>query len=419
MLNRRTFGALLAGAAATPIAPKFAWSQQVTGKPVYYSGVGPDLTLYEVDGGDAALQKRATVTLPANVQYAWPHPSKRYLYVVSSSGGPSSSDPRGSKHVANAFRIGASGELTPHGEPQTLHTRPIHTSVDGSGEFLLIAYNDPSSVTVHRIKGDGTIGEPVSQPEKLDTGIYAHQIRTTPGNRSAILVTRGNNATSSKPEDPGSIKVFGFKNGVLSNIAAVQPGNGLGFGPRHLDFHPTQPWVFVSIERQNQLFVYKLEADGSLAREPMFIKNTLADPKSVKLGQGAGPIHLHPNGRFVYVTNRNQNEAEIEGKKVYAGGENNVAVFDINPQTGEPTQIQTIEGFGIHLRNFGIDPAARVLVASSIRPMPVREGGEIKTLTAGLMTYRMSGDGRLAFARKYDIDTARGQQFWSGMIDLG
>jgi 6-phosphogluconolactonase len=419
MINRRTFGALLAGAAATPIAPKFAWSQQVTGKPVYYSGVGPDLTLYEVDAADAALQKRATVTLPANVQYAWPHPSKRYLYVVSSSGGPSSSDPHGSKHVANAFRMAPSGELTPHGEPLTLHTRPIHTSVDGTGEFLLIAYNNPSSLTVHRIKGDGTIGEQVNQPEKLDTGIYAHQIRNTPGNRSVILVTRGNNAAGGKPEDPGSIKVFGFKNGVLSNIAAVQPGNGLGFGPRHLDFHPTQPWVFVSIERQNQLFVYKLEADGSLAREPMFIKNTLADPKSVKLGQGAGPIHLHPNGRFVYVTNRNQNEAEIEGKKVYAGGENNVAVFDINPQTGEPTQIQTIEGFGIHLRNFGIDPAARVLVASSIRPMPVREGGEIKTLTAGLMTYRMSGDGRLAFARKYDIDTARGQQFWSGMIDLG
>jgi 6-phosphogluconolactonase len=423
MINRRTFGALLAGAAATPIAPKYAWSQQVTGKPVYYSGVGPELTLYEIDVADAALQKRSTITLPANVQYAWPHPSKRYFYVVSSSGGPSSTVAGGNKHVANAFRVDpATGELTPHGEPLALPSRPIHTSVDASGEFLLIAYNDPSSVTVHRIKGDGTIGDLVSQPDKLDTGIYAHQIRTTPDNRTAILVTRGNNAARGKPEDPGALKVFGFKNGVLSNIASVAPGSGasrgLGFGPRHLDFDPPQPWVFVSIERQNQLYVSKLSADGALASEPLFIKSTLADSKNVKPAQGAGPIHVHPNGRFVYLTNRNQGEVELEGKKVFNGGENNVAVFAIDPQSGEPTLIQNIEGHGIHLRNFGIDPSGRLLVASSIRPLPVREGNEVKTLTAGLMVYRVGTDGKLAFVRKYDVDTAKGQQFWSGLVTL-
>src|SRR5215467_7984427 len=183
MINRRTFTALLAGTVA---APKRAWSQQVTAKTVFYASTGPELTLFDVDVADAALQKRLTITLPANVQYAWPHPSKRYLYVVSSSGGPSSTVPGGNKHVANAFRVDPStGDLTLHGEPLALHSRPIHTSVDASGEFLLIAYNDPSSVTVHRIKGDGIIGEAVSQPEKLDTGIYAHQIRTTPDNRTA------------------------------------------------------------------------------------------------------------------------------------------------------------------------------------------------------------------------------------------
>ena len=62
MINRRTFGALLAGAVA---APKSAWSQPVTAKSVYYASVGPELSLYDVDIADATLQKRATVTLPA------------------------------------------------------------------------------------------------------------------------------------------------------------------------------------------------------------------------------------------------------------------------------------------------------------------------------------------------------------------
>src|SRR5262245_41527273 len=151
MINRRTFGALLAGAVA---APRSAWSQSVTAKSVYYTGVGPELSLYDIDVADAALQKRATVTLPANVQYAWPHPSKRYLYVVSSSGGPGAA---GDKHVANAFRIDpASGALAPHGEPQMLPSRPIHNSVDRSGEYHLTDYTAPRRITVPSLSGSST-----------------------------------------------------------------------------------------------------------------------------------------------------------------------------------------------------------------------------------------------------------------------
>jgi hypothetical protein len=39
-------------------------------------------------------------------------------------------------------------------------------------------------------------------------------------------------------------------------------------------------------------------------------------------------------------------------------------------------------------------------------------------LTAGLTIYRVEGDGKLAFARKYDVDTGKSQQFWSGMVTL-
>ena len=114
------------------------------GRTVFYSAVGPELTLYNMNVDDATLTKRNTVTLPGNVQYAWPHPSRQYFYVVSSGGGPGvASD----KNFANAFRIDpASGILSPHGEPVVLPSRPIHTSVDMAGEFLLTAYNEPSSL---------------------------------------------------------------------------------------------------------------------------------------------------------------------------------------------------------------------------------------------------------------------------------
>jgi hypothetical protein len=85
MFNRRTFTALLAGTFA--VARK-ARAQTVTGKTVFYSAIGPELTLYDIDVVGAALTKRNAMMLPANVQYAWPHPSRWYFYVVSSNGQP-------------------------------------------------------------------------------------------------------------------------------------------------------------------------------------------------------------------------------------------------------------------------------------------------------------------------------------------
>jgi len=386
-------------------------------KTVLYASIGPELALYDVDVAAATLDKRDAVTLPANIQYAWPHPSTRYFYVVSSNGGPGTIP--GDTHLASAFRVDpGSGTLTPHGAPQALPSRPIHCCVDATGGYLLTAFNFPSAVTVHRINPDGTLGDLVKQPAPLDVGIFAHQIRTTPSNQSAILVTRGNNAEASKPEDPGALKVFGFNSGVLMNQASIAPGNGLGFGPRHLDFHPRQPWVFVSIERQNQLHVYKLQPDNFLAPDPQFIKTTLAAPGNVRQGQAAGAIHVHPTGQFVYVTNRNSGVVDFEGKKVSNGGENNVAVFAIDQATGEPTLLQNSEAHTIHLRTFSIDASGRLLVAASIQPMAVRDGNMVTTLPAALSVCRIGSDGTLTFVRKYDVDTGKFMQFWSGMVTL-
>ena len=384
-------------------------------KTMYYASVGPLLKIFEVDVEGAQLRERCAVTLPANIQYAWPHPSRRYLYVVSSNGGPGVP---GDKHFANAFAIDpATGDLRSHGEPAALPSRPIHASLDRSGGYLLTAYNDPSGLTVHRVGGDGAIGAPVAQQPDLDTGIYAHQILATPSNRCVVLVTRGNDSTASKPEDPGAIKTFAFNNGKLSNLASIAPSKGFGFGPRHLDFHPAKPWVFVSIERQNKLYVYELSEPTGLSREPIFIKETLSNPKT-PASQGAGAIHVHANGKFVYLTNRTF-PAREGGREVSQGGEyngeDNLVVYALDQSSGEPKPIQHIDGRGVQLRTFGIDASGCLLVAASIMPMLRSDG---MSVPAGMTVFRIASEGTLVFARKYDVEVGNSQQFWSGMIAL-
>src|SRR3954467_5581770 len=204
MFNRRTFLSLAAGGIT---APRLASAQQASRKVALYANVGADLTHYDVDVASAELIKREPVTLPAGVQYAWPHASIRYLYFASSSSA-SGYGRAGTEHHVTAFSINpATGALSPHGAAIRLPTRPIHISTDIPSENILVAFNNPSAVRIYRIKQDFTPGEEVTQPGPIDAGIFAHQVRTTPDNKLAVLVTRGNEATPQKPEDPGALKV--------------------------------------------------------------------------------------------------------------------------------------------------------------------------------------------------------------------
>jgi 6-phosphogluconolactonase (cycloisomerase 2 family) len=376
MIDRRSFGALVAGVVATP---RSAWSQMTPGKAVFYASVGPALTLYQIDVDGAGLTRQGTIVLPGNVQYVWRQPSAPSLYAATSNGGSSSLGIKGDSHFLSALRIDpGSGALTAHGSPAALAARPIHLSLDRTGSYALVAYNNPSGVTVHRIAADGTVGEEVKQVTRPDGGIFAHQIRVIPANDAAILVTRGNDAAGGKPEDPGALELFSFKDGQLANRGSVAPDRGYGFGPRHLDFHPSLPLVYVSRERENKLNVYRLQQDSVLDPQAIFIKDTLAEPGHIRSRQAAGTVHVHPNGRYVYVGNRASDTVDFNGKQVFPGGENSIAVFAIDPSSGEPTLIQNADVHGIHPRTFALDPSGKMLVAATIQAALVRDGDGVR-----------------------------------------
>ncbi|HEX3875814.1 MAG TPA: beta-propeller fold lactonase family protein [Bryobacteraceae bacterium] len=404
------------GLAVLAASPKISWPQSAGTKTVLYAATGAQLSLYQIGDQEFTLAKDSTVTLPAPVQYAWPHPSKKFLYAAYSNRSGSN---RGDINGVGAFGVDRkSGRLQPVGRPAEWNNRPIHVTVDAAGDYLLAAFNDPSAVTVHRIDRDGSIGSPVAQTAVIDAGIYAHQIRVAPSNRTALLVTRGNNATRIRPEDPGAIKVFEFSGGQLSREKSVAPGNGYGFGPRHLDFHPTKPWVYLSMERENQLQVFGLR-DGSLTEKALFSMSTLRDPGNVQGAQIAGPIHFRRDGKFVYLANRADGTTDFHGKKVFAGGENNIAVYRVDRTTGEPALIQNIDTQAFHARTFSIHPNSTMLVAASVAPMFVRNGEQVTQVPAALSVFRMESDGRLTFQHKYAVDTTPGTLFWCGMLQLG
>jgi 6-phosphogluconolactonase len=324
--------------------------------------------------------------------------SDRYLYVASSDSAPGMGAP-GNRHHVTALRIDpASGALNRHGDPIPLPSRPIHMTTDIPSEHLLVAFSNPSTLRVYRINRDMTPGAEVAQPEPIDAGIYAHQVRVRPDNGTAILVTRGHDAAAGSPEQPGALKVFEYKAGLLKNAVSVAPDGGYGFGPRHLDFHPTKPWVYVLLESQNKLDMFQMTGHA-LSAAPVFRKETLAEPGNIRGRQIAGTVHVHPTGRFVYAVNRASSTIEVEGHTVFAGGENSFTVYEINSMTAEPMVIQYVDTRGIHCRTFHIDPSGRMLVGAHIKALPVRDGAAIRIVPASLAVFRIGDSGRLDCVR--------------------
>jgi 6-phosphogluconolactonase len=398
-------------AAASSVAMIAGQVTSRTGNVALYASVGEELITFTVDTARAALTRQASTKLPGFVQEAWASPSTPFLYVAWSNGGASYAGSgvaaAGDRHGVTAFRIDASGALHAEGIPGALRARPIYITGDGPGRHLLVAYNDPSGISVHAINRDGTVGAEVPQSRALDVGVYAHQVRVLPDNRGVILVTRGNQATGTTREDPGAVKVFRDDGSTLSNAASIAPGKGIEFRSRHLDFHPNGPWVFLTLESQNRLEVFRRNGD-SIDAEPLFSKSTLAKGGGVMPGQTTSSVHVHPDGRVVYVANRGATAANA----------NEIAVFRINQQTGEPSLIQNVDTHGFTPRTFAVDPSGRMLVVGNQTTVAGRGAGASGTVPANLATFRILADGRLEFVNRYDIAVGQKPLWWVGLARL-
>jgi 6-phosphogluconolactonase len=383
-----------------------------------YAAVGPELTHYEADVEAATLTRRETVILPANVQYCWPHASRKLLY-VGSSDSATGRGAVGTTHHVTALAIDpASGALSQDAHPMQLPSRPIHLTTDIPSQHLLVAFPDPSELRVYRLGENGAPGAEMGRADEL-SATYAHQVRVTPDNRKAIVVDRGRDPAPDRPEMPGALRLFDYRDGQLMSEAVIAPKGGHGFGPRHLDFHPTAPWLYVLLEGQNELAMFAFDDDGSLEPEPRYRETTLANPGGNRSRQAPSTAHVHPNGRTVYVANRGSTTTSIRSVGLAAGGDNTIAAFSIDPATGEPMPIQHIDSAGLHCRTFHIDPSGQLLVAAHLAGPPVRsDSGEMKPGPACLSLFRIANNGTLGFVRKYDIEAGERQLFWMGMVAL-
>ena len=293
------------------------------------------------------------------------HPSRTTLYVGHRAGGFFSSPgghgvPRPEFAISSWSIDPASGDLSQTGRV-ALEGEPATVFTDQRGRFILSAYYQAGGCAVHPIDASGAVGG--AAIEWIRTNPGAHSFRVDPSNRFAFLphISDGSAGLQRLAAGPASglnaILQFRFdeETGRLTpndppRVSPEQP-----IGPRHHCFHPTKPLVYVNNEQGSVVTTYALDPDGGVLT-PLQTLPTL--PEGYDGHNLAAQIHLTPDGRFLYSSNR---------------GHDSIACFAIDGASGllAATGWQHV---GERPRAFGIDPAGRFLYATS------QEAGTITAL---------------------------------------
>jgi len=378
-----------------------------------YASIGSQFCWYLPDLTAHQLDFISSTDFGSNIQYVWAHPQKDIIYVALSDGGPGK---KGSYHSILACSIDRkTGEPAILGPKQRVQYRPIHLSTDERGENLFVAYNNPSSMSVHKIEANGDIGDTRIQLSKDQAGIFGHQVRITPNGKTVILVCRGYDATDTTSEQPGCLKIFDLTDGEIRHTKTISPFGGLGFGARHLDFHPSGHCFYLAIERQSELHTFKI-AEHGISDNPLFTASTLSKPLQSGVRQANSAVHVHPSGKFVYVSNRTYPAAPMNGR-ARPNGEDNIAVFEINEISYEPSLIQSADTLGSLPRTFSIHNSGKMLVAAnSEAARKINSKGKATSLPLSLVSYKIGENGKLALKHQIKFKDKNQLLFWAGFL---
>ena len=126
---------------------------------------------------------------------------------------------------------------------------------------------------------------------------------------------------------------------------------------------------------------------------------------------------MFPHWALVYVANRADHTVERDGAKVFDGGENNIAVYAIDPETGAPTLVQHVDTQSFHVRRFACDPSGRLLVTASIKALAVSDGEVPRSVPAALLCSHRS-EGNAGVRTQYDFERGRPAAVLDGDVGL-
>lgn len=266
------------------------------------------------------------------------HPDGRHLYTGNS----------GSPGAVSAYEIAPhTGQLTFLNQEPAGGDDTSYVSLDQTAHYVLAANYSGGNIAVFALKPDGSLGGRTAFVQHTGSSVnpqrqthpYAHSIITDPSNRFALVADLG--------VDKVFVYRFNEKDGSLTPNDPPSVKLAPGSGPRHVKFHPNGRWVYVINEIASTVTAFNWDpAKGGLTEFQTL--STL--PDDFKGTNTDAEVLVHPNGKFLYASNR---------------GHDSLAVFAIDQKTGRLTPLERVPSGGKTPRNFAFDPTGRWILCTN------------------------------------------------------
>ena len=225
---------------------------------------------------------------------------------------------------------------------------PCHITIDDSGQYIYTANYSGKSVSFLPVSKSGKLsdspnvmhhgkGSNVNKSRQIDS--HPHSVNIDPTNKYLIVPDLGQDKIYLYTID----QISGHLNKKNMNFVNTKPGSG----PRHVVFHPNRKFVYVINELDSTIDNYLFDYSNQTLS---LISSISTLPENWKGESTCADIHISPNGKYLYGSNR---------------GHDSIASYKIDNKTGKLINIGIFKTNGKTPRNFCIDPSGKYILVGN------------------------------------------------------
>ncbi|OJW12730.1 lactonase family protein [Mucilaginibacter sp. 44-25] len=303
----------------------------------YTSGTSKGISVYRFYTESGRLAYLNQIDGVSNPSYLTVSNNNKFVYAVNEN----------DQGEVSAFHFEPkTGKLDFINKQSTMGGAPCYISVDKDQKNLFVANYSGGNIAVLPLKKDGSIEQAVITihddghgPNKdRQEKAHVHMAVLSPDEKYVLYTDLGTD----------KVNITKYKGGKDNPIVPanppfvkVKPGDG----PRHLAFSNDKKYLYLITEMGSSVILFDYDKGKLKQRQEITLL-----PDGFTGQTGAADIHISPNGKFLYASNR--------------GDANDITVFSINQDNGELTFLQRQPTGGKGPRNFVIDPTGRFLLVA-------------------------------------------------------
>lgn len=303
----------------------------------YTSGTSDGIYVYKFNT-ETGENSFVSSVKTSNPSYLTVSPNKKFVYAVNE-------DAPGNV-TAFVFNTPNNTLLQMNQQPsQGKH--PCYITIDKTGKWVIVGNYSSGTLAVYPVNKDGSLGKPTDSV--LHEGSSVNSERQESAHVHATVLNNDNKTLYVPDLGLDEVKIYNLDNktGKLKEFTPPFIATEAGAGPRHIDIHPNGKYAYLLEELTGSVSVYKIEKNGYLT----LVQNISGLPRDFNGAVGSADIHVTPDGKFLYCSNR--------------GESNTIGIFRINKSDGQLEWIDHQSTLGKTPRNFNFDPTGNFLLVAN------------------------------------------------------